>query len=239
MSGWIKVPAGVTIHGRWGSPWHNWLADDYYHVISSQCGYARAANPVQPLQNTMDAACAFVDLLRCEDDLAGLVTFGWKGTVDHVLTSQFDNLRVKIQTFVPCGATAETDAMEAANWELIDSGRGDGFGQRVMILLTDGYANMLDEDSYDNDTRTYDFLGEQVTTDIHPTVAAAMEQETIRARDNGVRVYCVTFGSDVDTEIHRRIAVETNAAYYYSPDHEDLTDIFLDIFRRLPPIITQ
>lgn len=238
-SGWIKVPEGVTIHGRWGSPWHNWLADSYYHVIWQQCGYARAASPVQPLQSTMDAACAFVDLMRTADDRVGLVTYGWKSSLDSPLTSDFDNLKFKIQSFVPAGATAEPNGMKEALDELILSGNAEGFGQRIMILLTDGFANMLNGYSYDDQERTYSFLGRSVTTQIHPTVGAAMATQAVRARNAGVRVYCVTFGADVDRDVHLAIASETSGAYYYAANHEDLTSVFVDIFRRLPPVLTQ
>jgi len=240
MSGWIKVPAGVTIYGRWGSPWHHWLAASYYHVISSQCGYATSSAPVQPLQSTMDAACAFVDLLRVADDQAGLVTYAYRSSTDSILTSDFANLKLKLQSFAPCGATAEPEGMEAALDELIDSGRAEGFGQKAMILLTDGYANELDGVYYEDGlTRSYQFCGETVTTKIHPTVGSAMEQETLRAKEAGVRIYAVSFGTDVDTQVHRQIARATNGAYYYSEDQENLTDIFVDIFRRLPPVMTQ
>jgi len=240
MSGWIKVPSGVTIYGRWGSPWHYWLASSYYHVISSQCGYAIASGPVEPIQSVMDAACAFVDLLRVDDDRVGLVTYADCAFTDSVLTSDFPNLKLKLQTFVPCGATAEPEAIKAALDELIDSGRAEGFGQRIVILLTDGYANQLNGYYYeDGRIRSYEFLGKTVTTKIHPTVASAMEQQTLRAKANGVRIYAVSFGTDVDTEVHRQIALVTDGAYYYSEDHEDLIDIFVDIFRRLPPLMTQ
>ena len=238
-SGWIKVPASVTVYGRWTSPWNYWLASTYYHVISSSCGYARSTGPVQPLQATMDAACIFTDLMNPADDMAGLVTYASKAATDQILTRDFEALKVRLQSFAPCGATAEPDAMAAANAELLDSGRAEGFGQRIQILLTDGNANMLHEASYsDSTTRTYQFLGRTVTTNIHPTVAAAMEQEALRARNGGTRIYCVTFGSATDVEVHRQIALATNGAYYYAADHEDLSDIFVDIFRRLPSLLT-
>ena len=123
--------------------------------------------------------------------------------------------------------------------EIIDSGRANAVGHRIMILLTDGCANMVNGSSYDNNTRTYTFMGEQVTTQIHPTVGAAMATQTTRASNGSVRTYCVTFGADADAEVHRVIARKTNGAYYYSVDHENLTDMFVDIFRRLPPVITQ
>jgi len=240
MSGWLRVPAGTTIYGRYGQGWRYWEADDYYHVIPNDCGYARSTGAVQPLQDSMDAACAFVDLLDSGDDRAGLVTFGWKDSPDQPLTSDFPALKDKLQSYSPCGATAEPDAMKAANDELIDSGQAQGYGHRLMILLTDGYANMLNEVSYDDSTtRTFEFLGKMVTTKIHPTVADAMAAQAVRGRNNGVRIYCVTFGSDVDRALPREIASYTNAAYYHAEDHADLSDIFVDIFYRLPPILTQ
>jgi hypothetical protein len=66
-----------------------------------------------------------------------------------------------------------------------------------------------------------------------------MERQALRAKTKGFRTYCATFGTDVDTEIHRVIARQTNAAYDYSGDRADLTDMSVDIVRRLPPAITQ
>jgi hypothetical protein len=39
--------------------------------------------------------------------------------------------------------------------------------------------------------------------------------------------------------VHRLIARNTRGAFYYAADHQYLTDIFMDIFRRLPPKITR
>jgi hypothetical protein len=239
ISGWIKVPAGVTIHGRYTSPWTYWQADTYYAVIPSSCGYATSTGPVQPLQDTMDAACTFVDLLQATDDTAGLVTFASKANTDQVLTNNFPLLKTKLQSFAPSGGTAEPDAMENANAELIDSGRADGFGQRIMILLTDGQANVLHGSTYDNNQRTYTFLGQTVTSKIHPTIASVMETQARRADQHHVRIYSVSFGNDADSALHQAMSNLTGGAYYYAPDHTHLTDIFVDIFRRLPPIITQ
>ena len=239
QSGWIKVPDGVTIYSRYDDPWCGWWANDYFHVVSYDCGYAHSSGAVQPLQDSMDAACAFVDLMRPADDRAGLVTYASKDSLNQHLTDDLETVKKELQKYAPCGSTAEPDGMEAALDEFIDSGRADGFGQRVMVLLTDGNANRWHGTGYGSSSNTFELLGETVTTNIHPTVADAMGQQAERARQNDVRIYCVTFGDDVDTEVHRVIAQHTNAAYYYSANHSDLTDIFVDIFRRLPPIITR
>jgi hypothetical protein len=238
-SGWIKVPATVRIYGRYGSPWHNWMSGIVLPIIPSSCGYARSTGVVQPIQSLMDASSAFVDLLNANDDRCALVTYAYKQNLEQTLTTDFGLVRVKLQSLVPAGWTAEPDAIDAANAELIDSGRAEGYGQRVMILFTDGFANVRHETLYDNNSHTFTFLGKSITTKIHPTVAAAMEAATTRAKDNKVRIYCVTFGADSDTALHPEIAKATNAAYYHAEDHDDLTEIFVDIFRRLPPLLTQ
>ncbi len=66
-----------------------------------------------------------------------------------------------------------------------------------------------------------------------------MATQATRAEQNHVRMYTVSFGSDADTSLHQLMAQKTEGASYYAADHSHLTDIFVDIFRRLPPIITQ
>ncbi len=59
----------------------------------------------------MDAACAFVDLLRQPDDQAGLVTFASKASLDQTLTNNFSVLKARLQSFAPSGGTAEPEGM--------------------------------------------------------------------------------------------------------------------------------
>ncbi len=108
-----------------------------------------------------------------------------------------------------------------------------------MILLTDGQANMANGYSYSTYTQTYNFLGTPVTTQIPSAVASAMAAQTNRAIAGHVRIYCVTFGTGADTVLHQIIAEKTDGAFYHTDDTTTLTDIFMDIFRRLPAIITQ
>lgn len=228
---WFKAPGDVTIYSAYNTS--TWYAYDYYNT-PSQCDYATSSHPVQPLQSTMDAACTFVDLLNAEDDRAGLATFGSGASLDQTLTSNWAQLKHTLQTFYPCGSTAEPAGMREANDEMINSGRADGYGQRVMILLTDGNANI--PSGGDDD---FTFLGHSINNcGIRENAARELEAQTIRARNNGIRIYTVTFGTDVDTQLHPLIAEETSGAHYWAADHEDLTAIFIDIFRRLPPILT-
>jgi hypothetical protein len=235
LSGWLKVPSNVTVYGRYDTG--TWEADDFYWVVDD-CDYAISTNPVQPLQSTMDAACAFVDLLDADDDKAGLATYAWGATLDQQLTPSWESLQEALQSFEPSGATAEADGMKVAIDELALSGRAEGFGHKIMILLTDGKANVRDGEYYAG-TESYEFLGQWVEDcEITEYVARALEEQAIRAKEESIRIYCVSFGEGADTKLQSIIASETNGAYYYAPSHEILTEVFIDIFRRLPPILT-
>ena len=234
-SGWLYAPPNVTIYSRYNTL--NWSADAYGPV--SACGYAYTTTPLEPIQDAKDAACSFVDLLSSSDDRAALVTFAWNATTDCTLTNDWTTLKNKIGEFTPNGATATPNGMDMANDELIDSGRATGYGHKVMILLSDGMANCLNSTNYGNATETYTFLGQSVTCQIRQTVAREMETQTLRAKGRGIRIYTVSFGADADTTLAPLIAQETNGAFYYAVDHDSLTEIFTDIFQRLPPILTR
>ncbi len=234
---WLKAPSDVTIYSRYQTS--RWYADAYYDS-PAYCDYAITDSPVQPVGSTRDAASAFLDLLRVDDDLASLVTYSSAATVDARLSSDFEAVKTALGGVSPVGATAEPEAMEAALDELLFSDRAEGFGQRIMLLMTDGNANQMNGVYYGSGgPYSYEFMGKTVTTGIHPDVGAAMEFQTRRAISNSVRIYTVSFGEGADREVHQEIAKATNGAYYYSEDHEELVPIFIDIFRRLPPVITQ
>ena len=127
--------------------------------------------------------------------------------------------------------------MKVANDEIILSGRANAYGQRVMILLTDGMANTVDGAYHGNPSSrvTVSFMGDNVACYMYQAVA----EQTRRARNEGIRIYTVSFGSGADQDLMPLIARATNGAYYYASDHASLTDIFRDIFYNLPAVLMQ
>jgi hypothetical protein len=239
QSGWLKAPSDVTIYSYYGSSYSNWSADAYGPV--SSCDYALARNPIEPVASSQNAAMAFVDLLNTERDEAGLVTYAWAAILEHTLTDNFAALKTSIAAYDPRGATATPAGMQAANDEFILSGRANAYGHRIMVLLTDGMANTVSGTYYNNPSSrvTVSFFGEQVSCYIYQAVATALETQTRRAHQNGIRIYTVSFGQSADQDLMPRIARATNGAYYYAADHQDLTDIFRDIFYNLPAVLTK
>jgi len=238
-SGWLYVPEGVTLYSAYGPGYTSWYAQSYGPIGS--CDYAMAGTSVEPLNSSQNAAIAFVDLLNAEREKAGLVSYATRATLDHILTSDWDSLKDSIRSYDPRGATATGDAMRLANDELIDSGRADAYGHRVMILLTDGMANCVNGHYYGNPDSpiTVHFFGEDVQCRIYQAVVDEIQTQTRRAMTNGVRIYTVSFGEDADQALMPLIARKTGGAYYYAPEHENLVDIFVDIFYRLPPVLTR
>ncbi len=238
QSGWLKVPSGITIYSAYGDEYLYWYADSYGPVGS--CDYAIPLDPIEPMASSQNAAVAFVDLLDPEKNSAALVTYAWQGTLDNELTTDFEALREKITAYDARGATATPDGMEVGIDEFVDSGRADGLGQRILILLTDGLANVAGGTTYGNPSSkvTVTFFDQEVECYIYQTVASAIETQTRRARNNGIRIYTVSFGNGADQDLMPLIAQETNGAYYYAPNHSSLTDVFTDIFHNLPPVLT-
>jgi hypothetical protein len=238
QSGWLKAPPGVTLHSYYGPSWPDWSASGSAPV--SSCDYALAAEPLQPMASSQNAAAAFVDLLNTGRERAGLVTYAWDATLEHQLTDDWEALRESIGGYDPQGATSTPKGMEVAIDEITLSGRADAYGQRIMILLTDGLANTVNGTFYNNPSSkvAVNFLGEQVECYINQTVANAIAQQATRARRNGIRIYTVSFGSGADQDLMPLIARATNGAYYYAPSHASLTDIFRDIFYNLPAVLT-
>jgi hypothetical protein len=238
QSGWLKAPSNVTIYSRYGSSYPNWSAQSYGPIGS--CDYAVANNPIEPMASSQNAASAFVDLLNPGRERAGLVTYAWDGTLQSHLTNDWAALKTAIAAYDPRGATATPKGMQLANDELI-AAYASAFGQKIMILLTDGMANTVSGTYYDNPSSpiSITFLGHTVSCRIYQAVANALATQTSRATTNGVRIYTVSFGASADQVLMPLIAANTNGAYYYAADHSNLTDIFRDIFYHLPAILTR
>jgi len=237
QSGWLKVPDNVTIYSRWNESYLSWRTDSYYDI--SESDYAMATQPIEPMASSQNAATAFVDLLRADQDRAGLVTYGYGATLDSPLTDDWQTLKDRIGAYDPRGATATPMGMERALDELLLSGRAEGYGQRIVILLTDGNANLYNGDDFGNPHAAVSFLGQSVTCDIDQTVASAIAAQAQRAAANGVRIYTVSFGQGADRALMPLIADATDGAYYYADEAASLVDIFVDIFHRLPPLLTR
>ncbi|MCC7575866.1 MAG: VWA domain-containing protein, partial [Methanomethylovorans sp.] len=158
-------------------------------------------NPPQPMTNVKDAAKDFLDNLVSNSNV-GLVSFSSSASTDRPLTlmNSYDNktsLKTAITALNPSGMTAIGDAMAAAN-DLLVNGRADT--RKVIVLLTDGVCN------------------------------AGSDQECTNAislsKVNGITVYTIGLGTNLDEPLLQKIAFETGGRYYNAPTSSDLKKVY-------------
>ncbi len=158
-------------------------------------------NPPQPMTNVKNAAKDFLDNLVSNSNV-GLVSFSSSASTDRPLTlmNSYDNktsLKTAITALNPSGMTAIGDAMAAAN-NLLVTGRADT--RKVIVLLTDGVCN------------------------------AGSDQECTNAislsKVNGITVYTIGLGTNLDEPLLQKIAFETDGRYYNAPTSSDLKKVY-------------
>ncbi len=162
-----------------------------------------------PIADAKEAAKEFVDNLVSNSEV-GVVSFATSSSVDLGMTSlnSYANktpVYNAIDALVDGGYTAMGEGMGDANDLLINNGRSGA--RKVMVVLTDGKTNSgTDQD------------GENAIND---------------ANDNGVTIYTIGLGSNLDESLLRHIASETGGTYYNAPDSSDLSEIYSTIAQEL------
>ncbi|WP_407355250.1 VWA domain-containing protein [Methanolobus sp. WCC5] len=153
-----------------------------------------------------EAAKKFASNLVSNSQL-GVVSFAWDpyvaSSVDLELTplNSSENLllvNAAIDKLHAVGGTAMGEGMADANDILINDGRPDS--RKVMIILTDGETNSGDDQDGSN--------------------AVGL------ANANGITIYTIGLGSDINEALLRSIASDTGGKYYSAPSSSDLVSIY-------------
>jgi uncharacterized protein YegL len=159
---------------------------------------------VAKLDLAQDAASQFVDALALPDDHAAVITFNSTATVLQPLSGELGAVQsalAGLQGHVARGTRLDV-GLDAALSVLFGPDR-DPSNRPVIVLLTDGQ-----------------------TEDVARARAAAAT-----ARAQGVVIYAVGLGADVDGPLLTELAGST-ARYFSTPDGAELTRIYLDIAHR-------
>jgi len=156
------------------------------------------------LRAAQDAARVFLGAVDFRQSRVGLVSFNQTAQLNHALTSDVAALRTAIFRLTAEGGTNISLPVELAIAEL-SSPRRRQTALGVIVLLTDG-----------NDNRG----------PVGPTVAS------LEAKLDGIRMFAIGLGADVNTVLLRRMA-SAPEDYYFAPGAGDLAGIYTDIARRL------
>ena len=163
-------------------------------------------NPPQPISAVKNAASAFIARLTAEDQVS-VVTFATQAETVLPLTRQHNDAtelvgELAIDPAEEVGSTNTGAAIRAAHAEL-ESARHNFDARKVMVLLTDGLATAPDES---------------------PEAFALAEAR--EAKGNGVEVYSIGLGENVNMEFVTRLASTPGKAY------QALTTAEVDIIYR-------
>ncbi|MXV92285.1 MAG: VWA domain-containing protein, partial [Chloroflexi bacterium] len=153
----------------------------------------------RPLELTKSAARAFINGLG-EDDPVAILLFDYSVRNVVGFTTDRSLLLNQLDNFAYGGPTALYDATLRG----IELAAEAPLPRRAVVILSDGgeYGN----------------------------VSKSTRPESIRAATiNGVPVYAIGLGWDIDRHFLQAIAAESNAAFYDSPEPEELTAIFSEL----------
>jgi len=160
--------------------------------VSGSMDEFAGASGMSKLQAARDQARGFVHGMRSLANYSGhsadvgIVSFASDARVEHSLSSDYSSLEHSINSLSTWGLTNIAAGMNLGIQQLEGSD-----GDKVMLLLSDGYDNMS---SY----------GE--------IMQAAQD-----AKDRGIKIYTVGFGlpGDLDTDLLQEIATLTGGSYSY------------------------
>jgi len=177
-------------------------------VIDASTSMDQQAGEATKLQAAKHAALTFVDMLQLGYDYAGVVAFNNTAHLLSPLTADGGALRDSIARIETARGTRIDLAIESASAALREGSVAVGQGNnRVMVLLTDGRP----------DAGT-------------APLALATANE---AKADGIIIYAIGLGSDVDSQLLRSIA-SSDDTYLEAPTAADLERIYREIAGKLP-----
>jgi uncharacterized protein YegL len=165
----------------------------------------------QKIRDLKDAVAAFLDELddTFPDEQVALASYSTTSRLDETLTKNYRVIRNTVDDF-------EANGLTAIGLALADGIRGvTGVGRRpfaipTIVLMTDGNHN----------------------TGVEPIVPA---REAARQR---ITVHTVTFGRDADFRRMRDVARATGGEHFHADNGSDLQEVFREIARTLPVLLT-
>ena len=184
---------------------------DVILALDTSGSMADPADPQHPtgptkLEVAQQAAITFVGLLDLPPNQAGVVTFDHEARLEQPLTTDREALERALSREETGKATRIDLALEASRQEL-GSERHVAENNKVLVLLTDGLP--------------FGTTSEEVL--------AAAE----RAKGEGVIIYTIGFGGDVDPALLRQVATDPGK-YYFAPEAGDLEEIYRQIAGVIP-----
>lgn len=176
-------------------------------------------DPIPPDSRWLDAVQATVGLLvrlqrTPQSEAVGLVTYANEAVLDCDLTSDYLNLTGTVDQYsaaFPGGGTNIEEGIVRGRNALIESLNARPFAAKVLILMTDGRANLGGD-----------------------PIAAAES-----AAAEGIMTFTVTFALEADQNKMEQVAIAGKGKHFHAQTGADLLRVFEEIGKTLPNLITQ
>ncbi|WP_448382773.1 vWA domain-containing protein [Desulfosoma sp.] len=154
------------------------------------------------IADTKQAATAYVDLARPEDEMC-LMVFSDRPNIVQSFTADKNAVKRAVDGIKARGNTALYDAA----YEAIKS-FGEKKGRKVIILLTDG----RDDDGTNK-----------------PLSKKTLDDVIKAAKETNIPIFAIGLGKDLDEGVLKKLASESGGRYFASPSSADLAALYQEI----------
>ena len=166
--------------------------------------------------DAVDATELFITAIEntVQQEYVSLCTYADSATIDEFPTENYQRLRWALNHYsdvMSGGGTNIADGIQKGAESLHDDYGGRSFAAKVIIILTDG----------------------QVTVGGNPVKKAR------NVAKDGIMIYTVTFSSEADQDLMKRVAEAGHGNHFHAETREELVTVFETIGRELPIVIVR
>lgn len=195
---WGTSSSRGDFQNRWGlKTFVDYLVDQRYSASQTP---ELASAPMQPLQAIKDGVNLLTSMLTSVEaaDQMSLETFSSTGIHQLDLSEDYAGVAARFNAVHPGGGTNIGAGMALAVAELT-SPRARSTSRKVMVVLTDGYANYDQNGNYNAvGARTY-----------------VLDQAAIAA-SQGIEILSIAVGQDADNALMQEIATTGDGVYFHA-----------------------
>ncbi len=201
-------------------------------------GFSTMTGPIGVQYKYVYAAYAgktFVDKMDSSKDKIGLVIYNASVYPRDSLSTSFTTVKTHLDSMYPAGNTNQRGGTKIALDDIIAN--KDSSRVQAIIVMTDGQYNLWG-DPLARGAGTLGSTNTDSGTNYYPIPGLAANWQNLSqyAKDNNIRIYTVTFGTDAaiqsGTALYTTmdiIAETTGGAHYHATDGTQLTDVYAKI----------
>ena len=145
------------------------------------------------------------------DEQVALVSYETMSTIDHELTLQYSDIRARVGTLRPAGATGIGFGLRNGLTAVTNPSHRRVFAARTIVVMTDGHHN----------------------SGVNPTNIAAL------CAQQNVTVHTVTFSAGANQAHMKEVARVGGGKHWHAATRNSLINAFREIANNLPTLMTE